>query len=362
MVYLTLDDRDVRERAASDPEGLLASLGGGGVVIDEIQRSPELLLALKAIIDREQRNGRFLLTGSNQPRVSKDVAESLLGRVAYRTLRPLTLSEQRYDDGPRKWSWFFALEEKDLLKHLEESAQLGGELPWRESVAAGGMPRAIAASPRDREQVLDDYLRTFAERDIQEVVSIERPERFRDFLRLAAARTGQELNAASISRDLGVSPNTIQRWVSALERSYLVNMIQPYSRNPSQRVIKAPKLFMADSGMALAGAGEHTPTGFHLETLVANDLYVWRDEVVRRAVFHWRLQSGQEVDFVLQEDQALVPIEVKTKDTVERHDIRHLKTFLERHSEAPRAILLTSDPIVRAVADRVIAAPWWAVL
>ena len=362
MVYLTLDDRDVRQRAHDDPEGLLSSLGDGGIVLDEIQRAPELLLAVKAIVDRDERMGRFLLTGSNQPRVGRDIADSLLGRVAYRTLRPLTLGEQRYDASGRRWSWFFDLAEDLLIPRLEEAAQLSGELAWQDVVATGGMPRAVATGSQERSQLLADYLRTFAERDVQEVLGVERPERFADFLRLVAAQTGQTLNASSFGRDLGVAANTVQRWVDALKRSYIVILVEPYSRNVGQRIIKAPKLFMVDSGLALAGAGEVRPTGFHLETLVANDLHVWRDEVTNRQIFHWRLQSGQEVDFVLRQGETLVAVEIKTTNAVSRQDSRHLRAFLERYPEAVRGVILTSDPKVRFVSERVIAAPWWAVL
>ena len=362
MAYLTLDDRTVRARALEDPEGLLASIGPSGAVIDEVQRAPSLLLALKAVIDTEQRLGRFVLTGSNQPHVSREVADSLLGRVAYRTLRPLTVSEQRYDDAPRRWTELFAPDAPALERQLAESAALNGPLTWRDIVAAGGMPRAVAAAPRDRAQLLDDYVRTFVERDVREVLEIELPERFESFVRLVAAFTSQELNAASMARDLGVAVNTVNRWIAALERSYLVTLIPPYSRNAGQRVIKAPKMFMIDSGLAMAGARELAPTGFHLETLVANDVLVWRDERPGRAVSHWRLQGGQEVDFVLQQEHTLVAVEIKTKDVAERSDARHLVTFLDRYPETIRGVLLTSDPHVRLLRDRVIAAPWWAVI
>ncbi|MGH7718268.1 MAG: ATP-binding protein [Gemmatimonadaceae bacterium] len=362
MRYLTLDDRDVRAQALGDPEGLLASAGDAGAVIDEVQRAPDLLLAIKAVVDREQRPGSYLLTGSNQPRVSRSVADSLLGRVAYRTLRPLTLSEQRYDEGPPRWGWLFEADGAELQRRLAGAAEMSGDLPWRDVVATGGMPRAVAVARDDRLQLLDDYLRTFAGRDVRDVLDVEAPERFEAFLRLVAAWTGQELNASGIARDLGVAVTTVQRWVDALERSYLVTLVPPYSRNASQRVIKAPKLFMVDPALALAGAREADPTGFHLETLVANDLHVWRDDAPARGLYHWRLPSGQEVDFVLQQGRALVPVEIKTTDAAKRRDARHLATFLERHSTAKRGVLLSSDPEVRLLGDRIVAAPWWGVV
>lgn len=362
LAYRSLDERDVREQAREDPEGLIESVAATGAVFDEVQRAPDLLLALKAVVDREQRAGRFLLTGSNQPRVSRHIADSLVGRVAYRTLRPLTLSEQRYDDSPRQWTWFFELEPNTLEERLHESAVLSGPLDWRTVTATGGMPRALAVPSNHRMQVLEDYLQTFARRDIREVLAVESVERLEQFVRLLAARTGTELNFSNLSSDLGQSVNTVRRWVDALERSYLVTRLLPFSRNASARVIKAPKVFMVDPALAQAGSGEQQPTGLHFETLIANELLVWRDEAAGRGLFHWRIASGPEADFVLVQGQKVVPVEVKCANSVGREDARHLAFFLERYPEAVIGVLLSSDPEIHWVRQRVLAAPWWSVI
>jgi len=362
LAYLSLDDRDVRQEAIDDPEGLLDRVARSGAVLDEVQRAPDLLLALKAVVDREQRPGRFLLTGSNQPRLSSQVADSLLGRVAYRTLRPLTVSEQRYDDSGRRWTWFLELPWRELERSLTESAQLSGPLDWHIVAATGGMPRAVFAPPADCLQVLDDYLSTFAQRDIRDILGVESPDRFERFLRLTAARTGQEFNSSAMSRDLGVAVNTVRRWVSALERSYLVTLVPAYSRNSSSRVIKAAKLFIVDSGLALAGSRDPEPSGFHLETLIANDLLVWRDEIPGRQVSHWRDGSGPEVDFVIQQGAKIVAVEIKAAAEVSNNDARNLASFLVRYPETVLGVLLSSDARIRVVRDRIVAAPWWSVL
>jgi uncharacterized protein len=362
FAYRSLDERGVREQAHQDPEGLIESVAATGAVFDEVQRAPDLLLAMKTVVDREQRAGRFLLTGSNQPSISRHIADSLLGRVAYRTLRPLTLSEQRYDDAPQRWTWFFDLAANELEEKLKESAVLSGPLEWRTVTAAGGMPRALSAPSSHRMQLLEDYLQTFARRDIREVLAVDSVERLEQFVRLVAARTGTELNLANLGSDLGQSVTTVRRWIDALERSYLVTRLSPFSRNASARVIKAPKVFMADSALAQAGSGEQQPTGLHFETLVANDLLVWRDEFTGRGLFHWRIPSGPEVDFVLVSGERVVALEVKCADSVGREDGRHLSLFLERHPEAVMGVVLSSDPKLRWVRERVLAAPWWSVL
>lgn len=359
--YCTLDDHDLLQLAREDPEGLLDQLGDSGAFIDEAQRAPELFLAIKAVVDREQRKGRYLLSGSNQPRVITGVAESLLGRAAYRTLRPLTLSELRYDEDHPGWTFLFG-ETGTVIEELARRAEASGAPDWREVVVTGGFPRAVATDPENRLRLLDDYVKVFASRDIREVVGVDSTDRFESFLRLTATRTGQELNISGISNDIGMPVNTIRRWLEALQRSYLIDLIPPYSRNAGHRVIKASKLFFVDPAFCIAAARESTPTGFHLENLIAIDLLVWKDNAPGREVFHWRLQGGQEVDFVVECRGQLVPIEVKAASSVGRTEARHLRTFRERNDNSPRAILLSCDAEIRELEQGVIAAPWWAVI
>jgi len=357
----TLDDRDMLQAAREAPEALLDDLGSG-TFIDEAQRAPGLFLAIKAVVDREQRPGAYLISGSNQPGVRGGVGDSLLGRAAYRTLRPLTLSELRFSEAHPGWSFLFGADDSAILAELERRAQSSGQLDWRDVVRAGGFPRAVAAPDNYRSRLLDDYVEVFASRDIREVLGVESPERFEGFFRVIGAWTGQELNASAIARDLGIAVNTIRRWTDALERSYLLELIPPYSRNASQRVIKAPKLFVVDPALALAAARETDPTGFHLETLVCIDMAVWRDGAPGRGLYHWRLSGGQEVDFVLQENQRLLPVEVKAANDIRERDARHLRKFCDLHSEARRGILLTCNPEIRRLDRRIVAAPWWAMI
>lgn len=358
----TLDNRDVRQAALNDPEGFLADLGDRGALIDEVQRAPELMLAIKAVVDREQRNGRYLLSGSNQLSVGRGVGDSLLGRATYRTLRPLTLSELRFDEEHAGWSFLFDLDERETIAELERRASSSGELSWKDIVQTGGFPRAVAAPRDQRLRVLDNYVEIFSTRDARELIAVESPGRLEDFVRLTAAWTGQELNLSGLARDLAMPVSTARRWLQVLERSYLIELVPPYSRNASQRVIKAPKLYAVDPALALAAARETEPTGFHLETLIANDLLVWRDGRATRDLHHWRLNSGQEVDFVLEEGRQLVPVEIKASQSVGMREARHLRTFLERHANAPRGVLLSCDPEIRVLAEQIIACPWWAVL
>lgn len=270
----TLDDRDVREQAIADPEGFLADLGERGAFIDEVQRAPDLMLAIKAVVDRDGRKGQYLVSGSNQPKVGQSVSDSLVGRATYRTLRPLTLSELRFDEELRGWSFLFGPDEAAVIAELERRTASSGALDWQAVVRTGGFPRAVAAPADQRLRVLDDYVEIFSRRDILEILEVESAPRLEAFVRLTAARTGQELNVTGLSNDLGTPVTTIRRWLEALQRSYLIELIPPYSRNSGQRVIKSPKLYSVDAALALAASRETTPTGFHLETLIASDLLV----------------------------------------------------------------------------------------
>ncbi len=357
----TLDDSDLLRKATESPEALLDDLGPNAF-IDEAQRAPGLFLAIKAVVDREQRPGAYLLSGSNQPRISGQIGDSLLGRAAYRTLRPLTLSELRFNEFHSGWSFLFGRDDRKIVAELQARADSSGALDWRDVVRTGGFPRALAAPDEYRNRILNDYVEVFTNRDIREVLGVESPERFERFFRLICAWTGQELNASAISRDLGTPVNTVRRWIEALERSFMVEVIQPFSRNASQRVIKAPKVFVVDSALAIAGAQVTEPTGFHLETLVCIDLLQWRDENPNRAVYHWRLAGGQEVDFILQENQQLLPLEIKATTNIRSQDARHLRTFREKHPNTPRGVLLSCDSRIRQLDAGIISAPWWAVI
>lgn len=362
LTYISLDDKSTLDRAIRDPDGLLSEQPARGVFIDEAQRAPGVFLAIKAVVDRENRPGRFLLSGSNQPKVSSAIGDSLLGRAVYRTLRPLTLSELRFDEAHAGWSFLFQDSDDAIVSEFERRRDSNGALEWQDVVRTGGFPRAAAVAPGNRLRMLDDYVAVFASRDIREVIGIDSSDRFESFLRLATTRIGQPLNYSGLAVELGTPVSTIRRWIDALQRSYLIELLPTYSRNAGHRVVKSPKVFAVDAAFALAAAREPVPTGFHLENLVATDLAVWRDNGQNRQVYHWRTTTGQEVDLVASEGRQLVPIEVKASSSAKAAEARHLRTFLERYPEAVRGVLLSTDPIVRVLSGRIIAAPWWSVL
>jgi predicted AAA+ superfamily ATPase len=364
MAYVTLDDAVTRRLAQEAPTELLGLASKGGLCIDEVQRVPSLLFAVKQQVDLDGPPGRIILTGSNQPALGGAVGDSLAGRAAYRTLRPLVQAELRFSEEQDAWSVLASdATPAILLRYLEDQAALNAPTStWQDVVRIGGFPRVVNAPPNAATRLLDDYLQAFVRRDIREILNVDSTERFEAFVRLLFARTGQELNLNGMSRDLGASVSTLRRWWDAVARSYMVEAIPAFSRNAGERVIKAPKAYAVDVGLAIAGARETEPSGFHLETLIASDLLRWRDAAPGRLISHWRLGSGQEVDFIVQHHAQLVAVEVKATAHAEHADARHLRTFAQKVSGVVRSLLLSNDPQVRVMSGGVIAAPWWSVV
>lgn len=358
----TLDNVDLLDQARRDPKGLIQKLGTGSVFIDEAQRAPELFLAIKETVDQSQTPGQFLLCGSNQPDVRRAVGDSLVGRAVYRPLYPLILSELRYEQTGSSWDFLFGASDDEVLEELARRSDSHGPLDWRDVVTTGGFPRAVSVPAERRLRLLDDYISVFASRDIQEVIGVDAVDRFESFMRLLATRVSLPLNYSSLSADLGITISTVRRWTDALRRSYLIELIPPYSRNAGQRVIKAPKMVFVDCALAQAAARETEPNGFHLENLIATDLAVWQAAAANRGVYHWRLSTGQEVDFILESNNSLLPVEIKTSSTIASGDARHLRTFLDKHDRSNRGLLLSADPTIRLLGRGVIAAPWWAAI
>jgi predicted AAA+ superfamily ATPase len=363
MARLTLDNADTRQRAIEDPAGLLTDLGPDGAFIDEAQRVPGLFLAIKAVVDHQPgRPGQYLLSGSAQPEMTGATGDSLLGRAAYRTLRPLTLGELRYQESHAGWSFLFQGTDDDVVKELQRRAEASGPLDWQETVNVGGFPGVVNVDADTRLDRLNQYLRVFATRDIREIVNIASSDQFERFLRLVGVRTGQELNLNGMATDLGLKVATLRRWFGALEDAFLVERVPPWSGNLGNRLIKSPKAFLVDSALAMAAARSDESTGFHLENLLLTDMRVWQDLAPNRVVHHWRIANGPEVDFVLEEQNRLVAVEVKTSAEVGPRAAKHLRRFRSEYGTTIRLLLVSADPRIRLLESGLIAAPWWAVV
>lgn len=357
--YLTLDDLDTLERAEREPDALLDS--DRPMTLDEVQRSPSLLHAIKRRVDLRRNPGQFLLTGSANLALMGKISESLAGRAVYKTLLPMTAAEKAGRGACGIWEVLC----KTPSALSRESCP---PFDWRKAAVRGGFPPAALGADADaRAEWFDGYVRTYLERDLQTLSTIEHLADFRRLLRFAALRTGKLMNQSDLARDAGLSQPTAHRYLGLLETSHILVRLPAYSVNRSKRLVKAPRLFLCDSGLACFLAGLHTAdllgasdqAGFMLENLVLGELLAWREtRTIRPEVLYWRTTSGQEVDFVIEDGGRLTPIEVKAATRVRLDDARGLSAFLAEYpAAASHGILLYAGRTVERLAERVWAVP-----
>src|SRR5271155_159810 len=328
--YATLNDLDVLDAAQRDPEVLVG--GPGPVTLDEVQRAPELLRAVKRAIDRDRKSGRFLLTGSANLLLMRQVSESLAGRASYLTLWPMSRGEQR---GLGRWGSWVELHNppEPECREMREGERDSPE-DWRMLARRGGFPTPALdlATAADRRIWFDGYVRTYVERDLQDLASIGTLPDFRRLMRAACLRMGQLVNQTELGRDVALPQPTVHRWLNLLEASYLLVRLPAYAVNRTKRLIKAPKIYWGDTGLAMHLAEAEEPDGAHLENLVLHDLLAWRDARVERAELgYWRTSIGEEVDFVIEVGGKLLPIEVKSTTRPRLADATHLRTCAPAH-------------------------------
>lgn len=359
--YRSLDDFDVRDAARRDPEALLG--GDDPLTLDEVQREPALLTAVKRAIDRDRRPGRFLLTGSANLLLMRQVPESLAGRASYLTLWPLTRREQLGLARAGRWDDLLATPDaqwRDLLAAGDDA-----EEDWQALALRGGFPTPALEleAPADRAIWFDGYVRTYLERDLQDLASISALPDFRRLMQAACLRLGQPLNQTELGRDVGLPQPTVHRWLNLLETSYLLVRLPVYAVNRTKRLVKSPRIFWGDTGVALH-LGSSAPAGAHLENLVLHDLLAWRDARVDRVELAcWRTTIGEEVDFVIEAGGKLLPIEVKATTRPRLSDCAHLRTFRQEYGRKARAgLLLHTGRTVEWLTPDVLAVPWWGVL
>jgi predicted AAA+ superfamily ATPase len=331
FLELSLDDPALRDLAERDPELFLSQFGDKKLFIDEAQYAPNLFPSLKRRINLLKRSGqasgpRFRLTGSNQIVMDQKIKESLAGRASFFDLNTLSVSEIL------------------AAKHY----------PIQEILYRGGWPELYAYPDKDVKKYLDDYISSYIEKDIVLSAGIQKRREFLQFLQLLAGRVGELLDMASLGRDVGVDGKTIKDWVSVLERMHIIGLVMPYSSNLSKRLIKSPKVYFWDTGLAcrLQGWTSSMPImtspqqGHLFENLVFSELAKlninfqlgWR-------IFHWRSREGEEIDFLIQRaPQDFIFIEAKVTSY---SPVRDHSTFTEVKKifkKSPPPLLLYNCP------------------
>lgn len=361
-LYRSFDDLDVIEIGEHDPDALVG--GSLPTTLDEIQRAPAILHDVKRAIDQNRRSGQFLLTGSANLLLMRTVSESLAGRASYLTLWPMTRREQLGRGSCGRWGELFSTSESEWLGLLRSNDDLRED--WRALALRGGFPTPAVemTSQSDRSIWFDGYVRTYLERDLQQLASISSLPDFRRLARAASLRVGQVANQTEIGRDVAIPQPTVHRYLNLLETSYLLVRIPAFSVNRTKRLIKSPKIYWGDVGLALHLAGIEHPGGAHLENIVLADLLCWRDATsVTTGIHYWRTTTGEEVDFVVESAGALMPIEVKSSGRPRLSDARSLRVFRDEYRDQCRAGLLLHDgDTFEWLTPGVLAVPWWSVV
>ncbi len=334
--YLTLDDAAILNAAKSDPAGFVNGLQGP-VTLDEVQRAPELFLPIKAAVDRDRQPGRFLLTGSADVMLLPGIADSLAGRMEVLSLWPLSCAELA--DNP-------ALNRADALFLGDWSGLNVPPCERQELIAhllAGGFPDAVTRTSASRRTAwFDAYVQAMLQRDVRDLAHIEQLTEIPNLLQLLAARSATLLNFAELSRTAGIAQSTLKRYFALLEMLFLVVRVPPWERNPGKRLVKAPKVFLPDSGLLchfLATTAESLAAkpglpGGAVETFVLSEL-------LKHVAFsghglslwHYRTQTHIEVDFILENRLGQITgIEVKASATVDAKDFKGLRHLQETES------------------------------
>jgi len=313
--YLSMDLPEIRAAAADDPRGFLEAYPAP-VILDEVQYAPQLLPYIKNRIDYNRGSrGQFILTGSQNLLLMEQVTESLAGRSAILHLYPLSHREEVHE----------ARSPAPLMKHekgTEHEDYFYSRL-W-EIFIRGNYPEPVTQPDRDIPLWHSSYIQTYQERDVRLLRNIGDLTLFRNFLQALAVRSGQLLNYADMSRDLGIALNTVKAWISILETSHQVTILRPYHTNVGKRLVKTPKVYFNDVGTLCHLIGFKDPdsaqssslAGAIFETAVVAEIqkyYLHRGDVPR--IFFWRTSQGKEVDILIEEGTRLIPVEARLSAT-----------------------------------------------
>lgn len=316
--YVSLENPESRSFALEDPRGFLGQFPDGAI-LDEIQRTPELLSWLQQRLDEDPRNGTFILTGSNNFLLIEKISQSLAGRVAYLDLLPFSQGEL-----------------KNLTVDNLNHEMLYGGYP---SIRAQGVP------PEDW---FPNYVRTYVERDVRQIKNLDNLLAFERLLSLCAARAGQLLNYSNLSVELGVDVKTVKSWIGILQASYLVYLLPPYFKNYSKRVVKTPKLYFLDTGLlchllrieSVDVLSNHPQRGEIFENYIITELLKNRfNQGKQPNLYFWRDRPGLEVDVLIDKGTSIHPIEIKSGQTITSSYFKNLRKWMDLSGETSGSVI-----------------------
>jgi predicted AAA+ superfamily ATPase len=338
LPYANLENPDVRRFALEDPRGFLSNYPDGAV-LDEIQRAPELFSYLQQILDEHEEYGLFILTGSNNFLLQENISQSLAGRVGYLFLLPLSLNE-------------IGVAEKNI----------------NQIIYNGCYPSLYNDQP-EASRFYANYIRTYIERDVRLIKNISDLLTFERFLRLCAGRIGQLLNMSSLAAEVGVDVKTISAWIAVLEASFIVFRLAPWHENFNKRVVKMPKLYFYDTGLAVALLGVemasqltlHPSRGSLFENLVVVEFLKRRyNRGKLNNLFFWRDNSGNEIDLLLQIDNQRMPVEIKSGQTISNDSFKGI-LFWNKLTNQEGGILIYGGDMMQKRSNGITVVPLHAI-
>ncbi|MBU1085273.1 MAG: ATP-binding protein [Candidatus Beckwithbacteria bacterium] len=312
--YVNLEDIELREFANNDPKGFLYT-HQSPLIIDEAQRSPKLFSQLQVEVDNKKQMGSYILSGSQNFLMMEGISQSLAGRISIQTLLPLSY-----------------LEITALKKNISDYSNL---------IFQGQYPRMYHPPKLEPNEFYNSYLATYIERDLRKIINVTDLSTFQRFLRLCAGRVGQILNLSSLAQDTGITHNTARSWLSVLESSYIIYLLQPYYKNFNKRLIKSPKIYFYDTGLAswllniekLEQVGTHFASGGLFENLVISEyLKNTFNQGKRPQSYFWRDQQQREIDLII-DRTPLHAIEIKSGKTISSSYFTTLKSWGKAVSE-----------------------------
>lgn len=319
--YCSLEDLDNRRFAIEDPRSFLSQFPTGAI-LDEVQNTPELFSYLQTLVDSQKKLGLFILTGSQQFGLVEKISQSLAGRVGYLQLLPFTLNELR-------------------AGHYE--------LATIEDLLFSGSYPPIYDRNIPPQSWYSDYVMTYVERDVRQLVNVQDLRTFHRFLQMCAVRTGQLLNLSSLANDCGITHNTAKAWISVLEASYILFLLPPHHRNYNKRLIKSPKLYFYDTGLACLLAGiqkpeqliTHPMRGALFETWIVSELMKKRfNQGLLSNLYFWCDSQKHEVDIIIENGDQLIPIEIKSGKTITEDYFTGLKYWQDLSKQTQNAFLI----------------------
>lgn len=356
--YISLENLDMRDRAAKDPRGFLEDFGSF-LILDEVQRVPELFSYLQERVDNDQTPAQYILTGSSQFLLIEKITQSLAGRIVTFKLFPLTFTELfQYDE-----------EESFLVKRHSQRKKVSQDelfqLIWE-----GFYPR-IHDKHLDSFKWQENYIFTYVERDIRSLLNIKNLRTFEHFLKLSASSSGQLINLSNFSNALGISVTTVKEWISLLETSGLIFILPPYFENFSKRIVKTAKLYFVDTGLLchLLGIREvqhlktHPLLGSIFETFIVSECFKRFHNLGEvPPLYFWRDQVGTEIDLLVHRGQVGFPIEIKMAGTYHSDFKKSIEKYLSLpKNPADRGLVLYCGEHALHLHSPIPTFPWYQI-